>query len=308
MVRAQRGDMDIIIDIEADADTFLRQKIDDLGGVAPSGGSLGDLAVTAAHLDHKCIEPARRRSHLTPTLERRLARCSSRAERMAREVVLCSERGVSLNPSRSKTSAQPTKYDKMLTDWRIHHLHLGESPKGVAPFGWTQRSGALLFAMFFAEDACFLDVRDHRDEDGNAPFADADLFDMAVLAWPEMMEQFRLQGVARAGRRTRSEIEQARKAGFVVAYEAPNGKVYLPGSRMMMGIPFEVRMRADQQLDGVRARAVWADANRSATVDALSRGGFVCEGDRLTWDPVNDALVNRRTGGAVRIPMAAPRR
>ena len=99
--------------------------------------------------------------------------------------------------------------DKMLFNWGIHHLHMGEA----------ERTDDLLFAVIEDDDAYFIDVRTH----GN--FADVDLLEVVDRNWPDL---FRLLPAMMPGENfTAAQIRNLRANNMGIAVNV-NGRALMP--------------------------------------------------------------------------------
>lgn len=133
--------------------------------------------------------PARQRStHWSRELRSRESALSAdvRAGVAAAENDLTS--GADLSPRLSTKLLKRGYNDKMLNDWGIHHLHLGQTLRPDGRF--VTRTGDVLFVLFREDDAYLLDVRQH------GAWCDDDLVEIVHSNWPETIRQFRLVGVS----------------------------------------------------------------------------------------------------------------
>ncbi|WP_193352952.1 hypothetical protein [Paraburkholderia xenovorans] len=111
--------------------------------------------------------------------------------------------------------------DLLWADWGIHHLHLGEASTDQY---FSSRSNYLLFAMFFADAALFIDVLPHSGDP--LLFAREDLIRVVARNWPVVVEPYRLRGTLIPERQfDDNDRKMLRKSGI----EAPliiGGKAY----------------------------------------------------------------------------------
>lgn len=145
------------------------------------------------------------------------------------------DNGSDINPYQSKglilyndTSAtkRQQRTDLLWADWGIYHLHLATRPISSRQY-FSERSEWLLFCMFGVDFACFIDVRNHGDEN---LFSDPDLIKTIADSWPEIMERYHVKDVFAPGKQhNSSEIASLRKGG-VSSFVTIGNQVYMgPG-------------------------------------------------------------------------------
>ena len=76
--------------------------------------------------------------------------------------------------------------DRMLNDWGVHHLHLGDH---IQRNGFIDRTKALLFCRFEQDDAYFVDILSHDY------FFEQNLGVIMHENWPDMLRRHRLNGI-----------------------------------------------------------------------------------------------------------------
>lgn len=99
------------------------------------------------------------------------------------------ENGDDINPHMSKWSVDPLKYDLLLYDWGIHHLHLEIK---FDDKGFIKRSDYILFFILKENDVYFLDVTKHKLEDGTQ-FSQQHLVTIVKRNWPFLLQ--RINGI-----------------------------------------------------------------------------------------------------------------
>jgi len=136
-------------------------------------------------------------------------------------IAATSASGGDLNPYQSDTLRRPAFPDRLLNDWGIHHLHLGE-PNGSGYF--VTRRPELLYVLVGSDHLHFIDVQDH-----GASFADKELLEIVHQNWPEAIASYRAHGATRVSltddqrRRLRKKNAQGRvplRVGFEMAAAA----------------------------------------------------------------------------------------
>jgi hypothetical protein len=122
------------------------------------------------------------------------ARACSVDERRAVEVIAAGlERGDDMTPRLSRSIRRSVRetladrsYDGLLTDWGIHHLHLGDKLEGD---GFVDRTRALLFVFIKDATTHMVDVLEHRGS-----FTNHRLFQIIHDNWPDAIAEWRIPG------------------------------------------------------------------------------------------------------------------
>lgn len=127
------------------------------------------------------------------------------------------EVGSDLTSYLSKSAINPSFHDDLLNHWGIYHLHLGEVLKN----DFITRTGALLYVRFDAENAYFLDVREH------GAWAQQDLVQIIHDNWPESVSMFRSSRDSEMMLCfTDNDVKQLRKARINFPVMVNDGTVY----------------------------------------------------------------------------------
>jgi hypothetical protein len=189
------------------------------------------------------------------------ARAWSADERRAVEGIAAElERGIDTTPRLSRSIRKSVRetvadrsYDGLLTDWGIHHLHLGDKLEGD---GFVERTRALLFVFIKDATAHLLDVLEHRDS-----FTNHRLFQIIHDNWPEAIAEWRMPGVVPGSLSPSYEsgARQQTRSKFTVGTEADDGTPYLPpgGGVMLSGHSFEASRYACHLLNMVHPAETW---------------------------------------------------
>lgn len=128
--------------------------------------------------------------------------------------------GETLTPFQTKLLGSFDKRDLLLSDWGIHHLHLGHLRPGALSCG---RTSDLLFAVFEDGIAYFIDVMDHH------AFSEKRLLEILDANWPEHTGRFVGQGIVGLEYEpTSEEIGELRKAGVNSLVSLRPGRVSGP--------------------------------------------------------------------------------
>lgn len=116
--------------------------------------------------------------------------------------------------------------DLMLSDWRIHHLHLSEK---VEPDGFASRTRELLFAHFQSDRAYLIDIHKHGD------WADESIIEVVARNWPDAGIVIKSSvGVRLINSSSSAERRQLRQAGMTAAALEFGGHVWSPTGFMTM--------------------------------------------------------------------------
>jgi hypothetical protein len=116
------------------------------------------------------------------------------------------ERGEPLRPHLSRGLTKLEFNDALLNDWGIYHLHLGTT---VAPDGFVDRTGPVLFARFEDDRAYFLLIEPHGAWEAQR------LPQVLDANWRQVTAQFSLPGVVKAEYEpTDEDVRLLRKQGI----------------------------------------------------------------------------------------------
>jgi hypothetical protein len=127
------------------------------------------------------------------------------------------ERGDDVTPKLSRKVIERTFNDKMLHDWGIHHLHLGDTIEGD---GFAKRTGDVLFVMIQANDAYLIDVR------GHTAWTDEELVDIIHTNWPETIARFRYNAHSLHHMLTPQDRKNLRSKNANAAVATKDGTIY----------------------------------------------------------------------------------
>ncbi len=158
----------------------------------------------------------------------------------------------SIKKSVRETVAERT-YDGLLTDWGIHHLHLGSK---VESDGFVERRGPLLFVFVKNERVHLLDLLDHH------AFTNHRLFQIIHDNWPDAIAEWRIRGAVPGSLSPKHDpaIRRMIRTKLTMGTEATDGTPYLPpgGGVMLSGHSSEADRQACTFLNWVHPAEVWA--------------------------------------------------
>ena len=144
------------------------------------------------------------------------------------------ESGADLNHFQTKSikrndtsgTKRQLRTDGLWADWRIHHAHLTEVPL-AAGAEFSERSEWLLFFLVFPGQIALIDVRSHNEP---GIFQSIDLVEKLIRSWPDIAQQFKLNGVMGLMRPPSTDgqsVKDLRRAGVTQMLEV-DGAVYMP--------------------------------------------------------------------------------
>jgi len=140
--------------------------------------------------------------------------------------------------------------DPLLTDWGIHHLHLGTRPYPRDP-RFVDRTGLVLFVRFDNENAYLLTVMEHGR--GHKPWIKQELVRIIHRNWPNIIQEYKIN-INLGTTYTEEEHGQLRNAGIVDCITMDDGMVYTPigGGFASNGTSIEVVKICDFFANGLR--------------------------------------------------------
>ena len=105
------------------------------------------------------------------------------------------ESGGDLSEFLSKRASDAKFNDGLLSDFGVHHFHLGARPHPRSRR--VERTDVLLFVHVQLCDAYFLDVRKHPNRRDSADFgwSDVDILNIIDSNWPEVLKPYIVPGV-----------------------------------------------------------------------------------------------------------------
>lgn len=147
--------------------------------------------------------------------------------------------GTDINPRLSTRHASLSNPDGLLSEFGVHHFHLGTGQAPESPT-YVARTQELLFALVTDTDFCAINVYDHRS------FGDQSVLDIIHRNWPELISRYRALGVT-GGYWTADQRRDLRRGNGNVLTTVADGTVYMPitGGVMMSGVNAEAVRLAD---------------------------------------------------------------
>jgi hypothetical protein len=183
-----------------------------------------------------------------------------------------SERGEDLSRFQTGKIESFKTPDLLLSDWGIHHLHLGKPRLKKA----SVRTSDLLFVrLTTSSELCFIDIGNHQS------FGEVELLDIVERNWPETLSaHFVRQASNLQPKRNAHDREVARRAGMLTFVELSSGRVYAPpGGGITSARSSVASLRQAQSIgaDLVNAEVfVEQDANSVRTALGMNSSEEVC--------------------------------
>jgi hypothetical protein len=173
-------------DFVADWTAHLRTQLVAYWG-ASKVGLISDSDVPVAFFEtaHRRIEP-RRRELKTAREFSCPAEWASAWEVLKLKVL----RGENVNPHLSKRHASLSNPDGLLSEWDVHHLHLGTVPDARDPF-YVKRTEPFVFARVTPDTFYAIGVYDHKGQ----YFEDTDVIERVHYNWPESIQAYLVKSV-----------------------------------------------------------------------------------------------------------------
>lgn len=151
--------------------------------------------------------------------------------------------------------------DQLISEWGIHHLHLGTDGAN----GFVDRTGSLLFAYFTAEAAYLIGIFGHGD------WALQAVAEICIRNWPEAGIFRPIEAIALSQEYNDDDLLELRKGGVAVPLQI-DGKVYSPRFQTTAGTPLEATMGANRVHWRLEELAREPDLEASLTVSAEGQG------------------------------------
>jgi len=158
------------------------------------------------------------------------------------------EMGDDLTPFQSKRRLNADFHDHLLTDWGIHHFHLG-AVDDAHDSRFVARTGPVLYAFLTANRFLALCIDKH------GTWADPQLLQVLHSQWPEVIAFCQVAEKVLNPLSRESEIRAFRQAGINAFVQLADGTVYRSlneGGRVIDGTPLRVVMSANHLVATVR--------------------------------------------------------
>jgi hypothetical protein len=128
--------------------------------------------------------------------------------------------GEDLFPYQTKNIRTFDNQDLLLSDWNIHHLHLGPHAPGQQ---FATRTGPLLYATFLPDAAYFITIKDHHN------FSHIELLEIIEANWPSYLDKFTVgHAAAISWMPDSADVNHLRKVGIQTSIVLRSGRVLFP--------------------------------------------------------------------------------
>jgi len=130
-------------------------------------------------------------------------------------------------------------YDNLLSDWNIHHFHLGTTMRSD---GFVERTGSLLFATLDNDYFYEIAIMDHKDH-----WTEKELLETINANWPELTRIHMLHAISTRSNFSNDAIKKFRANGIQTLVSLTDGKVLIPagGGYSTDGTPMDVIQNSD---------------------------------------------------------------
>lgn len=128
-------------------------------------------------------------------------------------------RGEDINPHRSTRHASLYNSDGLLSEWGVHHFHLGTAPH-PKHVDFVSRTGPLVYAFVTDRAFCAINVYTHQS------FEDSAILESIHRNWPELISRYRAKGVT-GGEWSKEQRKAFRRKRANVMTRTKDGTVYM---------------------------------------------------------------------------------
>lgn len=252
---------DFFEDVRKDAEATLAGD----GVNVPAGMDVHRTLVEVFHFKQRVLRPMPRTVVWSKELRARQLTADQHTAvgRIAREL----EQGADTRRRMTKQIRTAGYNDGLLTDWGIHHMHIGEK---VGPDGFIERGGPLLFVFVVGGTAYLLDLLDH------GAFADEELIEILHGNWPEVMAARLAPGFVPGSLSPKLTSAQRKKMRqkFTFATETKDGTIYVPpgGGIVTSGHSVMAVDEANRILNLVHPAEEWAREHADWMATQIERG------------------------------------
>lgn len=152
-------------------------------------------------------------------------------------------KGDDITPNLSKLIDNAEEKDLMLSDWGIHHLHLGTELVG----DYIKRTGPLLFGYVTNDNFYAVNVYKH------GAWTKSDIIEIIHRNWPELLASKKINAIDIAISPTDQDRKVLRNKHINTMVKVSDGNVYAPpgGGVMSNGDSTNSRIKIDLQHDNL---------------------------------------------------------
>jgi hypothetical protein len=230
----------------ADAEKLVREHLTAVGVDHSKAVSLEDVLYLALNRGMKRVKPVPRTVHRCKNFDDKLAKLDSKAQAAAAVILGKLERGEDISGHLSKGIDRAGKTDDLLADWNIHHVHISNTKRNPAD-KFYERSEEVLFIVFTNTGAYCIDVHSHDTTKNPTVWTRQSLFEAMASNWPDLVEKYRLKGIAGSGKPISDAQRKTLRPNTLVPIEF-NGNLYFPpgGGLSTANTSLQVGVDADQ--------------------------------------------------------------
>lgn len=129
--------------------------------------------------------------------------------------------------------------DRLLADWGLHHLHLGDGQHRKSP-EFIRRTPHVLFVALKSDDAYLVDLAEHESHGAN--WSALTILEVVVRNWPDagilVASSFALG--LKGGNCSDEDRKALREAGVSTGAVEIGGRVWSAGGQGLTGVPMHV--------------------------------------------------------------------
>ena len=211
----------LAVNFFADAAVLASLQLGRWGHLADPSASPRDIIALLENLGRRRIEPQRRRVHLADGLD--VPEALQPGFDLVRRTA---ENGGDLNLHLSSTVQRNAAYrDQMLSDWGMHHLHLGTTIDHKT--GMIARTRELLFAIVRDDDIYFVGFGEHAEPGTLGDWTRRALIAAAYRSWPALYRGQVMRSLPAPNQFTEEQHNELRRAGVLLAVQV-DGVVLFP--------------------------------------------------------------------------------
>lgn len=287
-------------DLRRDWNNILRQRLAGAGFRIDPNADTHDLWQRYFTLQDRLIHPWPRRAVRSKEFQ-----CHSDVAAGLSRLLQLIEKGVNVNANLSTKIADESTQDKLMSEWGIHHFHLGLDPYARDP-RFMDRTDYLLYAKVTNDTVYCIDVRLHQQK-GFATWVDPELIEIVHRNWPALIEPARCDEIIPGAETSTASVSGHRKSNMALCVVLKDGTMYLPinGGVTTAGTSTWATMRGIDAASKIDDIDTWARKEAAYIRDTIREGGFpVGDAMRFTLETDDAGFLLRETqfNVTVRVP------
>jgi hypothetical protein len=236
--------MDLLADLKNIVEDYLKT----LRIVHSANDSLQDLILLALNHELKTVNPRPRRVYRSTEFTAKLKQLNVDQQRAAAAISTKFEKGEDVAGHLSKDSARPEKSDKLLSAWKIHHLHISNH-KDKPTDTFYSRTGPIMFAHIVEAAIYFIDIHPHGSRHPET-WTRQELLRIIDLNWPHILDPYRLKGIIGLSfYASDMDLKDLHRVNTNVIIQVGNSFIAPPGGGLAMdGTPFNNVFRMNRTI------------------------------------------------------------